>query len=178
MKKSAVYTRTGDTGTTTLAGGKRVAKDHPRVETYGSIDELNAHVGLLATSMRNHSQHATLETIMNNLFTIGSYFACEDAVCMVPDCAAEQLEKEIDTIDSLLTPIHAFLLPGSNEASARANMCRTVCRRIERRIVALAAETEIPQQIYTYINRLSDYFFVLSRLLDNGAEKKWEKCWK
>lgn len=178
MKKSAIYTRNGDKGTTSLIGGKRVAKCHPRVEAYGCIDELNAHIGLLMAAISTHPQQHILEGIANNLFNIGSILACEESTADVPQSAIEKIEEQIDTISALLPQQKGFLLPPTAESAARANLCRTVCRRAERKVIALAEENEVSATICSYINRLSDYFFVLSRLLCSGAEKYWEKHWK
>lgn len=179
MKKATIYTRSGDTGTTSLIGGTRVPKDHLRVETYGTIDELNAHLGVLATLIPEHPQCSVVERIENTLFSVGVCLA--DEKCdSTPDIEQElaSLEKCIDAMEATLPPIKAFLLPGGNRASAQANLCRTVCRRAERRLTTLSHECEIPQTVYAYINRVSDYLFTLSRLLNDRVEKKWEKCWK
>lgn len=178
MKKSAIYTRCGDKGTTSLIGGKRVAKYHPRVEAYGTIDELNANIGLLMAVLDDHPQLPTLESIANNLFNIGCILANDETSDDIPQDAIEKIEEQIDIISARLPRQKGFLLPPAEEKAARANQCRTVCRRAERRITTLAKEAEIPPAICSYINRLSDYFFVLSRLLCNGAEKYWEKHWK
>ena len=179
MKKAAIYTRKGDSGTTSLAGGKRVAKDDARVEAYGTIDELNAHIGLLAAAMGQNEHSKAIEAISNNLFAVGSYLAWENP-CSVPVTteAIERIEAQIDALDSRLRPIDRFLLPPCNETAARANVCRTVCRRAERRIVTLAGNANIDPLITTYVNRLSDYLFTLSRILSQGCEKFVEKDWK
>lgn len=178
MKKSAIYTRNGDKGTTSLIGGKRVAKYHPRVEAYGTVDELNAHIGVLMATIGDNTQRHTLETVANNLFDIGSILASEEPAADIPQSAIEEIEEQIDIISAQLPQQKGFLLPPTEESAARANVCRAVCRRAERRITALAEETEIPSSIGSYINRLSDYFFVLMRLLCQGKEKYWEKHWK
>ena len=179
MKKAAIYTRKGDCGTTSLAGGKRVTKDDARVEAYGTIDELNAHIGLLAAAMGQNEHSEALEAISNNLFTVGSYLAWENPGGMpVTPGAIKRIEAQIDALYSRLEPINNFLLPPCNEAAARANVCRTVCRRAERRIVTLAKTTNIDPLITTYVNRLSDYLFTLSRILSQGCEKFVEKDWK
>lgn len=178
MKKSAIYTRGGDKGTTSLLGGKRVAKCHPRVEAYGTIDELNANIGLLMSALGNHPQLATLESIANNLFNVGCILANEEQSDDIPQSAIDNIEEQIDIISAQLPQQKGFLLPPTQERAARANLCRTVCRRAERRVIALAESADIPPAISSYINRLSDYFFVLSRLLCCGTEKYWEKHWK
>ena len=179
MKKAAIYTRKGDNGTTTLADGERVAKDCVRVEAYGTIDELNAHLGLLAAAMEQNEHRATVEAVCNNLFAVGCYLASKTPHSVpVTNEAIEQIEEKIDTLDSKLKPINNFLLPPFIEAAARANVCRTICRRAERRIVTLAKDTSIDPQITKYVNRLSDYLFTLSRILSQDNEKFVEKHWK
>lgn len=179
MKKAAVYTRTGDNGTTSLIGDTRVEKDHPRVEAYGTLDELNAQLGLLAIAMGNHQQRATVERIENNIMSVSCILATEKNVqCTVAVNETTLIEKEIDSIEAQLPPLAGFVLPSSVYASAQANVCRTVCRRAERRIVTLSKSCQIDNSILTYINRISDYLFSLSRLLNDGEEKKWEKTCK
>lgn len=179
MKKATIYTRTGDDGTTLLAGGNRVSKDHPRVEAYGTLDELNAHLGMLVNAIHNDEQKKIILNIINNIFTIGCHLAQEqECVCPVTKEAISQLEQEIDRINLQLPALHSFVLPIGNEESTRANLCRTVCRRAERRIVNLSHKAKISPTITEYINRLSDYLFSLHRLLNTGAEKEWEKHWK
>ncbi|MBR7166744.1 MAG: cob(I)yrinic acid a,c-diamide adenosyltransferase [Bacteroidaceae bacterium] len=180
MKKAIIYTRTGDSGTTSLMGGKRVSKDHPRVEAYGTLDELNAHLGLLAATMHEHEECSTIEQIMNNIMTLGCYLAREEVetTCPVTEESIATLEKHIDELYSHLAPLRGFILPSCDEASARANLCRTVCRRAERRIITLAQHAEISPLATSYVNRLSDYLFALSRILDTEDEKTWENHWK
>ena len=176
MKKARIYTGTGDNGTTSLVGGTRVSKDNIRVETYGTLDELNAHIGLLAIALENEEQLAMLERIENNLFAIESSLATEGKPeCMIPAEEITSLEKAMDRIEAELPPMKSFILPGGNEAAARANLCRTVCRRAERNITALSRETWIDPAIPVYVNRLSDYLFLLQRQLLDGEEKIWEK---
>lgn len=175
MKKATIYTGCGDDGTTSLMHGTRVSKDHPRVEAYGTIDELNACIGLLCAALPTE-QHPTMQRIENNLLTIGCALA--DETGCTPTIAEEDiatLEKEIDKLEASMAPMHKFILPTTNEAAARANLCRTVCRRAERRLVTLQREYPIAPCTATYINRLSDYLFLLQRQLACGVEKKWEK---
>ena len=175
-KKATIYTATGDDGMTSLIGGNRVAKNHPRVEAYGTLDELNAHLGLLVASVEEPKTIAFIEEIENNILTIGCELACEER--QIPTIAQEKiitLEKAIDQLEASLPPMHNFILPASNEAAARANLCRTICRRAERSIVALKEHCVVPQESMVYINRLSDYLFLLQRELNKGEEKKWEK---
>ncbi len=166
MKKAVIYTRTGDKGSTSLIGGNRVAKDHPRVEAYGTLDELNAQLGILLIAMNGIEQCATIEQIEKNIIIISATLANENSTTLpIDNKAIDELEQEIDKIDAMLPPIHSFLLPGKNFASAQANLCRTVCRRAERRIVTLTKICDIAPEILKYINRISDYLFTLSRLL-------------
>ncbi len=175
MKKATIYTRRGDEGETSLIGGTRVAKDHPRVEAYGTIDELNAAIGLLCCCVPQE-QLTLLESVENNLFTIGCSLA-HNGECntTIEDNDVEALEQAIDQMDEQLLPMDSFILPCKGEGAARANLCRTICRRAERRIVTLQRECPVAQGTLRYINRLSDYLFALQRLLGEGKEKKWEK---
>ena len=176
-KKATIYTATGDNGTTSLVGGTRVFKNHPRVEAYGTLDELNAHLGLLAASIDDARIVAFIEEVENNILTIGCGLACEEPgrIQIISSEKIAVLEKEIDMLEESLPPMHDFILPSNEESSARANLCRTVCRRAERAMVALKEYGEVPQESMVYINRLSDYLFLLQRFLHNGKEKKWEK---
>lgn len=175
MKKATIYTGCGDTGSTSLTHGTRVPKDHHRVEAYGTIDELNACIGLLCAALPAE-QHPFMERIENNLLTIGCALADEkNGTATIGEQEIAALEQEIDAIEAALPPMHKFILPGKSEAAARANICRTVCRRAERRLVTLQRECPTAPAAAAYINRLSDYFFLLQRQLAEGVEKKWEK---
>ena len=165
-----IYTKTGDSGTTSLVGGSRVAKDDHRVEAYGTLDELNSHIGLLAELFRptQGGYYDELKTVQNNLFTIQTLLATEDENIYVrlPQLAEEEvemLERQIDTISDLLPKLHSFVIAGGNLTGAQCHVCRTVCRRAERRVVSLAREVKIDDTILRYLNRLSDYLFVLAR---------------
>jgi cob(I)alamin adenosyltransferase len=176
MKKATIYTCTGDSGNTSLAGGTRVAKNHPRVEAYGTLDELNAHLGLLAASIDNAATIGFIEAIENNIFTIGSHLANEnDQESPVNESDIEKLEREIDTISASLPPLKNFILPANSEQAARANVCRTICRRAERQMTTLGKEHKVSHLAMVYANRLSDYLFVLQRQLLDGKEKIWQK---
>lgn len=176
MKKACIYTCTGDSGNTSLAGGTRVAKNHPRVEAYGTLDELNAHLGLLAASIDNAATIGFIEAIENSIFTIGCHLANEnDQESPVNESDIERLEREIDTISASLPPLKSFILPANSEQAARANVCRTICRRAERVMVTLGKECTICPCAMVYMNRLSDYLFVLQRQLMDGKEKMWQK---
>ena len=179
MKKATIYTRTGDSGTTSLCGGTRVAKDHPRVEAYGTLDELNAHLGLLAASLDNAATIGFIEEIENSIFNIGCHLAnenCQDSP--VDESDVERLEKEIDAISTSLPQLKSFILPAGSEQAARANVCRTICRRAERQMTTLGREHNVAPLAMVYVNRLSDYLFMLQRQLLDGKEKLWQKACK
>lgn len=163
-----IYTKTGDEGQTSLYGGKRVSKDDIRIEAYGTVDELNAHLGhLISVLPESVNQRALLLEIQNRLFTIGSNLASDpDKDLPVPDLLdsdIEKLESAMDNMDSTLEPLRAFVLPGGSVANSVAHVCRTVARRSERRIISLSSVSEVNPILIKYVNRLSDYFFVLSR---------------
>lgn len=176
--KSAVYTRGGDRGTTSLVGGTRVSKDSPRLEAYGAIDEANAHIGLLHSSTAlPQVAYDTLKDAMNRLFDIGCILATEAdskwQPAPFPAAAVEQLEADIDALDATLPRHNRFVLPSGHPMSAQANVARTVLRRAERRIISLAAELPVDATLMKYVNRLSDYLFVLGRAINhcNGIEE-------
>lgn len=182
MRKSLVYTKTGDKGTTSLVGGTRVPKTHVRLEAYGTVDELNSNLGLLITYLPEGEEKTFLQGIQHRLFKVGSYLAT-DREKMEPRASSiisieevECMEKEIDRMENEFEPFRAFILPGGSRGSAVAHICRTVCRRAERRILVLAEQTEIASELLAYVNRLSDYLFVLSRKI-NHDEKKDEIFW-
>ena len=176
MKKANIYTGTGDCGSTSLGSGTRVSKDHPRVEAYGTLDELNAHLGLLAASLNDCRTIDFIAEIENSIFTIGCHLAAEDRHCdPVGGNDIEKLEREIDTISASLPPLKDFILPANSEQAARANVCRTICRRAERAMITLCRECGVSHNAMVYINRLSDYLFVLQRQLQGGEEKIWQK---
>ncbi|MBR6292377.1 MAG: cob(I)yrinic acid a,c-diamide adenosyltransferase [Bacteroidales bacterium] len=175
-----IYTKTGDAGTTSLVGGTRVAKDDKRVEAYGTVDELNSHIGLLAEMMRQlkGGYRDELKAVQHNLFTIQTLLATEedDFYRRLPQLQMEEveiLERQIDTITDQLPQLKNFVIAGGNMAGAQCHVCRTVCRRAERRVVALAHEVRVDDVILRYLNRLSDYLFVLARyavIADGKAE--------
>lgn len=182
MKKSLVYTKTGDKGTTALVGGTRVAKTHVRLEAYGTVDELNAQLGLLVTYLADEKDKEVVLHIQDKLFTIGSHLATDqekvelrEASIITPEHVAA-LEREIDAADETLPPLRAFVIPGGSRGAAVCHVCRTVCRRAERRILALSEEYNIAPEVLSYVNRLSDYLFVLSRKI-NIAEATDEIFW-
>lgn len=178
-----VYTKTGDTGTTSLVGGKRVDKACARLESYGTIDELNAQVGLLLTYVTEQKDRDCLIGIQNCLFVVGAQLATEaesthtlQSTISADDVTA--LEKEIDSASEGLPKWKGFTLPGGCRAAALAHVCRTVCRRAERRILTLNASEPVSPELLAYVNRLSDYFYVLAlrlNFLQGTEEILWHK---
>ena len=177
MKKSIVYTKTGDEGTTALIGGTRVSKADNRLEAYGTIDELNSFIGLLVAHLEVDTDIAFVQQVQNKLFTVGAFLATDQEksslsdACMISAEDVANIEKEIDLVDSLLPPLHAFILPGGMPGAAIGHICRTVCRRAERRILTLVADYNRSTELLAYMNRLSDYFFVLSKKINFEAGK-------
>jgi cob(I)alamin adenosyltransferase len=175
-----IYTKTGDTGKTGLFGGKRVSKSDLRVDAYGTLDELNAHVGLLRDSTELTDLQAELKEIQDRLFTIGSHLASDpEKHPPLPDISETDitaLETAMDTMDAQIEPLRHFILPGGHQMVSYTHLCRTVCRRAERLVVALHEMEPIDALILQYLNRLSDYFFMLGRYLAHqlGVEEvKW-----
>jgi len=172
-----IYTRTGDKGTTGLFGGGRVAKSHPRVAAYGDIDELNSVLGVVRATDPTDLFEQALERIQRDLFSIGGHLATPDpekvkAALAKADLASERIaefEREIDAADRELPPLDAFVLPGGSLKGATLHVARTVCRRAERSVVALAAETTVPELFLAYLNRLSDLLFTWARLANHRA---------
>ena len=165
-----IYTKTGDSGTTSLVGGSRVNKDDARVEAYGTVDELNSHIGLLAEIMRPMAEeyYGQLKVVQHNLFTLQTLLATEDETiyARLPQLKEDEvatLERQIDAITDQLPKLHNFVIAGGNLAGAQCHVCRTVCRRAERRIVTLSHNVKVDATIQRYLNRLSDYLFVLAR---------------
>ncbi len=177
---SKIYTKTGDQGQTGLFGGQRVLKDDLRIEAYGTIDELNAFVGVLRDILGDDDHQPILHKIQSNLFVIGSNLAIDPTSnIQLPGIEAEEiagLENAIDAMDAELPELKQFILPGGHLAVSYCHLARCVCRRAERRVVALSKENHIPEIILQYLNRLSDFFFVLARKIgqDFGVtEIKW-----
>ena len=163
-----IYTKTGDKGKTSLLGGVRVPKYHLRIESYGTLDELNSWMGLLADLALNESSKSDIVAIQNELFVVGSYLAMESTETKFKLPAFNQalvgnLEKGIDSMESELEPLKQFILPGGHTHVSQIHITRCVCRRAERLVAHLAAEETIPENIIIFLNRLSDYLFVLSR---------------
>lgn len=177
-----IYTKTGDDGTTSLLGGKRVSKGDLRIDTYGTIDELNAYLGLLRDQEVNKSRRGVLVEIQNNLFNIGAMLATDPAykqakIPSLSDDDVVHLEREMDAMDRDLPTLRFFVLPGGNQSVSIAHIARTVCRRAERLTITLNAHEKVDPMAIIYLNRLSDYFFVLSRKIaqELGSE---EIAWK
>lgn len=163
---SKIYTRTGDDGSTGLGDGSRVAKDHVRVEAYGTVDELNAGIGMLRAQMKpDHAEQLLLGDIQHDLFDLGGEL-CIPGYTLLREGQVELLEAAIDHLNESLPMLKEFILPGGNRAAAAAHLARTVCRRAERRTYALAhADDSVRLLPLQYLNRLSDYLFVLARTL-------------
>lgn len=177
-----IYTKAGDKGETSLFGGKRVPKSHLRVDAYGTVDELNAFVGLLRDTVELEHVRSVLYDVQNRLFNLGALLASDpDKTSSAPGLLPQdvkQLEKEMDQMDETLPSLKNFILPGGHQTVSVCHVCRTVCRRAERLTVALLHTGEPVENIaIQYLNRLSDYFFVLARYLakDLGVE---EMVWK
>ena len=176
-----IYTKTGDQGQTSLIGGTRVPKHHLRIESYGTVDELNSYIGLIRDQQVSEHQQNLLKEIQDRLFTIGSALASdpEKSKMKIPDLHQEDielLEKEIDTMTADLTELRHFILPGGSNAVSFCHLARCVCRRAERICVHLSEDSFVDEKVMVYLNRLSDYLFVLSRKLcfDNQIEEnKW-----
>jgi len=176
-----IYTRSGDKGTTSLLGGKRVPKSNLRIEAYGTIDELITHIGLLRDQVSPSGNQQILIKIQDRLMICAAILAsdCDDCKVKIPEIKSsdiQELEKAIDSMEKELPKLTSFVLPGGHTISSFAQITRTVCRRAERRIVEVSAKHFVPDHVLQYINRLSDFLFVLSRKLlsDNqGIELKW-----
>ncbi len=177
-----IYTKKGDKGETSLIGGSRVLKSHIRIEAYGTVDELNSYAGWLRDSISDSHHKKSLLTIQNTLFLLESHLAWEpgtkaDHVPPFKDKEISFLEKEIDKMEKKLPALANFVIPGGHPHNSLCHVCRTVSRRAERIIIALNQEEEVADFVLKYMNRLSDYFFVLARELSrlNDAE---EIVWK
>ena len=173
----------GDKGTTSLVGGERVSKAHQRIESYGTVDELNSFIGLLITSLEEKADQDFLLFIQHKLFTIGSYLATDQENTelkveskVMPETIT-RIEREIDRLDNELPKMRNFILPGGSRPASLAHVCRTVCRRAERQIYRLAETIPVEEPVLVFINRLSDYLFVLARkecIRNNGKEIIWD----
>lgn len=186
-----IYTKTGDKGKTSLIGGERRLKSDIRLESYGTADELNSFIGLLLSKVEDapYPYGAMLLHIQNDLFGLGAFLADPNAatseeVTWISDDDIQRIERQIDTLDQELQPLHEFILPGGNERIALCHICRTIARRLERRMVALFCDgendtmTPKEEKCLQYVNRLSDFFFVLSRHIsknDSCSIFLWKK---
>ncbi len=179
-----IYTKTGDKGTTSLIGGTKVPKSHIRIETYGTIDELNSHIGLVADLFQEPHTATVLKEIQDRLFTIGSSLACDpdkEPLMRLPDLKETDitaLENEIDKMNEVLEPMKFFILPGGHPTISSTHIARCVCRRAERNCVNMQEqELFVDQLVIKYLNRLSDYLFVLARFEAHQlgvAEQAWK----
>jgi cob(I)alamin adenosyltransferase len=179
-----IYTKTGDKGTTSLIGGTKVSKSHIRIETYGTTDELNSWIGVVSDHTVDVHTKTVLKEIQDRLFTIGSSLACDpekEPKLKIPDLHDTDvafLEKEIDRMNESLPPMRAFILPGGAPVVSFAHVARCVCRRAERLCVAMQDEKmEVEALVLQYLNRLSDYLFILARYagkLSNAEEIQWK----
>ncbi len=178
-----IYTRTGDDGTTGLVGGTRVKKHNIRLESYGTIDELNSYIGMIRSMQNDGSVNKILEIIQNKLFVIGANLATEESIdltrrhlpCQKRD--VDLLEQEMDRMNEQLPELRNFILPGGSQVSSVCHVARTVCRRAERRIVEMSENHFVDETLAKFVNRLSDYLFVLARYLNiaqNCPEILWE----
>jgi cob(I)alamin adenosyltransferase len=177
-----IYTKTGDQGTTALFGGKRVSKADLRIDTYGTVDELNSWIGVVRDQPVNEKRKDFLVSIQDNLFVTGSILATEPGntkvkIPKLSEADVTALEKEIDAMDAQLPPMKFFILPGGHQSVSFCHVARTVCRRAERLTIALHVQEPIDLLVVRYLNRLSDYLFVLARKM--GAELNVEDTpWK
>jgi len=180
---SSIYTKSGDDGTTGLGDGSRRPKDHLRIESYGTVDELNAFIGLLIASNENLPEREFLVHISNDLFDVGADL-CVPATELetagkslrVVQSQVDKLEQAIDRLNGDLPPLKSFVLPGGSPAAAWCHVARTVCRRAERRVVSLSKNEPLNPLILVYLNRLSDLLFVLGRVYND--EGKNDVLWK
>ena len=172
-----IYTRTGDDGTTGLAGGERLPKDHARIESIGGVDELNSVIGLLRAQPLDADVDRVLEAVQHRLFDLGGELAMPGTELLTA-AHATGLEHELDRFNADLPPLEEFILPGGSEAAARCHLARAVCRRAERELLRLSRLEPLNSASTTYLNRLSDLLFVLARVLarrDGGSEVTWRK---
>lgn len=183
MTHSKIYTKTGDKGQTSLWSGKRIAKNHERLDAYGTIDELNSCLGLLSAYLSKEDPYIKkIERIQQILFLIGSYLSCDDNDLgkKLPEFKEDfhiELEEQIDEMSTHLPELKNFILPGGSKASSYAHLARCICRRAERLSVSLEEEILYKKESIQYLNRLSDYLFVLSRLINHSkgiSEKAWD----
>jgi cob(I)alamin adenosyltransferase len=175
---SKIYTRTGDDGTTGLGDGSRIEKDHPRMTAMGSVDELNSVIGMLIAELpSDDALRQPLSAIQHNLFNLGGELSIPGYVMVKPEHITE-LENILDELNEPLPPLKNFILPGGSRSAATCHLARAICRRAERDLVTLSRDNEINISGRHYVNRLSDFLFVLARVLarrDGGAEVLWQQ---
>ena len=185
-RKSQLYTRTGDRGQTGLFGGRRVAKDSPRIEAYGTIDELNSALGVARSFVRQRGVDKALESIQNELFNIGAELASDKPVrkgkqqssaFQLDAKRVQWLEALIDEYDAKVPPLRTFILPAGTTAASTVHLARTICRRAERRVITMGRREAVNPQIIAYLNRLNDLLFALARFLNKNARRR-ELTWR
>ncbi len=177
-----IYTRTGDAGETSLLGGTRVPKHHLRIESYGTVDELNSWVGLVRAGFTDADTQVVLDKIQNNLFVVGSHLATDPTktnvkIPQLQEVDVLELENEMDAMDKQLAPLKNFVLPGGSVEVAHSHLARCVCRRAERLATQLSYNEAVDPLVLRYLNRLSDYLFVLGRFIahtNNVHEIPWK----
>ena len=188
MKKSKVYTKTGDKGETSLVSGNRLSKADSKIDLYGEVDELNSHVGLGVCYLQSHGDIfkgslELLNKLQHVLFDLGANLACEDEfrekykLPQISESIIGELEKSMDEMDNELPKLNNFVLPGGDLACAQFHVCRTVTRRFERKLIQSLTKENAPENSLVFTNRLSDYFFILSRYV-NFKLKKAEVLWE
>ena len=175
-----IYTRTGDKGDTSLFGGTRVSKNDVRIEAYGTVDELNSHIGLCRAAKLAPPIEAELDRVQSDLFDIGAYLAApgSDRFASVSPSRVADLERAIDEMENALQPLKTFIVPGGSETAARLHVARTVCRRAERRVIAIENDSEEMLTTIAYLNRLSDFLFVSARFANHFSgvpDTPWTK---
>ncbi|MDP4117308.1 MAG: cob(I)yrinic acid a,c-diamide adenosyltransferase [Bacteroidota bacterium] len=179
-----IYTKTGDKGETSLVGGERVTKDSLRIEAYGTVDELNSFIGLAITELTDNDLVESLQTIQHQLFDMGSDLACPFSektekynIPRIEDAQVKKAELEIDKYSLRVEELRNFILPGGSKGAALLHVCRTVCRRAERRVIAAGKAEQINKNIVILLNRFSDLFFVMARY-ENKVSGKADINWK
>lgn len=180
-KEWKIYTKQGDEGKTSLIGGKRVPKYHERIEAYGTVDELISYIGLIRDQNIKEEHKKSLISIQEKLMVCASILAadCDDCKVKIPDITDEDigfLENEIDKMESELPALTSFILPGGHAVSSHCHIARNICRRAERKTIFLSEKENIKKNVIKYLNRLSDYLFVLARMIIkdfNAKENKW-----
>lgn len=165
-----IYTRTGDCGTTSIVGGTRLPKNAPRIEAYGTIDELNSYLSLLiADTNTQEPERRLLDEVQNTLLNIGGFLAGTPSPD-IPEGEVKELEESIDKMERMLPPLHNFILPGGCQLACQAHVARTICRRAERRILSCASDVALPSELMAFINRLSDWLYTFARYANVQAE--------